>query len=136
MSNRAPKPAKCFCNEIFAGIFRLARHKETCEVLEAAVVEEIRRIDREVHSPPRIKDYVKHRSKKLPPATWVITRYGDWLDILDDAGIDIGDRAKYRPGRRAEDERAVTFAPVCDLAEGLTPSSCRCVGNEVFTLLK
>lgn len=124
MANREPKPAKCFCGEVFAGIFQLAYHKEICEVLEDAVIEEIRRIDREVHSPPRIKDYIKHRNKELPPATWVITRYGDWLDILDDAGIDIGDRAKYRPGRRRkEGESAVTFAPVCDLAEGLTPSS-------------
>jgi len=131
---RKPKPATCACGHVCAGARKLAKHKDTCEELEKMVYAEIHRIAALVGRSPSLQNYMDHASKKLPGWVWIVHRYGDWSDIVEDLGY----KPLQRQPKRSQGNKssAPIFPDAFPHIEGLNVSSQRLVGNEVYSMLR
>ena len=78
-----PTPIPCpGCHRTFAGTQALAAHKRTCEALEQAIYDEVKRIADQMQETPRITDYDSIAAEYLPRSVWIINYIGAWNEIV------------------------------------------------------
>lgn len=74
------------CKQTFTNTRKLAKHKRECEALEQHVYKEIKRLSNELGMAVSTRQYNRLADQSLPRSVWLIHAYGDWNEILQQAG--------------------------------------------------
>ena len=136
MATQKPKTQRCLCGETFVGYIALSQHKLRCEVLEAAVYDELDRIAELVGRVPTSRDYITHARDGMPSLSWITTKMGAWTELLVEIGICEEPASQCKEAAEPGERYKPTPLPKTDFADGLAVSSSRTVGNRVYYMLR